>query len=67
MNPDGRNNPCGAEKPDRDEVAEGLEEIILKAIEQGIFLRLILHAGAHFTGVFAGQLAKLAVEARSDI
>ena len=46
---------------------EGLEEIILKAIEQGIFLRLILHAGAHFTGVFAGQLAKLAVEARSDI
>ena len=30
----------------------------------GIFLRLILHAGAHFTGAFAGQLAKLAVEAR---
>ena len=45
-------------------VAEGLEKIILKAIEQGIFLRLILHAGAHFTGAFAGQLAKLAVEAR---
>ena len=64
MNPDGRNNLCGAEKPGRDEITEDLEEIILKAIEQGIFLRLILHAGAYFTGAFAGQLAKLAVEAR---
>ena len=65
MNLDGRNNPCGAKEQGRDEVTEGLEEIILKAIEQGtFFLRLILHVGAQFAGAFAGQLAKLAVEAR---
>ena len=51
MNPGGRNNPCGAKEQGRDEVTEGLEEIILKAIEQGIFM-LYSACGFAFHGGF---------------